>query len=334
MSSIKERSPSEFLKDISHVTKVYKNFWKDAEMLAKKKSWPNYIFLPIKYWATLVEFSYSLMGQHDVDFQHLTELSTIVAAVGAWRYSKGIYRFDDEILESIISTPQSKLPSSVLRNMPEWCVYIETKNKIDWGGIPIQGFFCYISRAPESHNDLPVHENNSDSIAFVLNDGTGAPILTSLPILDATINDAYNEHEAVKRKIPKFMSQDILFLKKAMPLVLYLCSQEPDISGHDKPGERPSYAKYTKTKKGERLFAAQKERVWDVGKVIGESIRQNRSQANRNGAKSVAPHLRRAHWHGFWKGSRKGEGEREYMCKWIPPIFVNSDKANDNANDI
>lgn len=34
------------------------------------------------------------------------------------------------------------------------------------------------------------------------------------------------------------------------------------------------------------------------------------------------PHVRRAHWHGFWSGPRKSEKQRTFSVQWLPPIAV------------
>jgi hypothetical protein len=43
----------------------------------------------------------------------------------------------------------------------------------------------------------------------------------------------------------------------------------------------------------------------------------------------VAPHVRAAHWHHFWKGPR--DGARELVLRWLPPILVKMDEAPDLA---
>ena len=51
----------------------------------------------------------------------------LLAAIGTWRYSQGIYRFDDSVYEALRDTvPSGDMPVDVLYRLPEWCVYIET----------------------------------------------------------------------------------------------------------------------------------------------------------------------------------------------------------------
>ena len=45
--------------------------------------------------------------------------------------------------------------------------------------------------------------------------------------------------------------------------------------------------------------------------------------------RTVAPHVRRAHWQSFWTGKRKGRDDGKFgdelIVKWIPPISINED---------
>jgi hypothetical protein len=106
-----------------------------------------------------------------------------------------------------------------------------------------------------------------------------------------------------------------------LSLVIYLCSKEPEYKG----GSSPSRPRPKRTKKGWRLFPASRPRVWAVGQDTGEAIaRAHRQPSQQTGERTrPEPHIRRAHWHGFWVGPRGGERRFEY--KWLPPIPVNVD---------
>jgi hypothetical protein len=73
-----------------------------------------------------------------------------------------------------------------------------------------------------------------------------------------------------------------------------------------------------------RLFEADKPTVWTVGEETGAQIKKARETATRKTGYSVRPHMRRAHWHGFWSGPLTAE-KRDFAVKWLPPIFVGGD---------
>ena len=75
------------------------------------------------------------------------------------------------------------------------------------------------------------------------------------------------------------------------------------------------------------MYPPDKPRIWHIGEEIGRTIRMYREQSSRQYQGSPRPHMRRAHWHGFWSGTIKSkEGvepiPREFNLRWLPPIPV------------
>ena len=78
-----------------------------------------------------------------------------------------------------------------------------------------------------------------------------------------------------------------------------------------------------------RYFPADKLTLWDVGYRIGAALSAHRLTGDQKSAKgskrlhaSPRPHIRRAHWHSYWIGSRKKPKERELVVKWLHPILI------------
>lgn len=124
-------------------------------------------------------------------------------------------------------------------------------------------------------------------------------------------------------------------LAPLLSTTLYLCAANAEISAADGSERRPENPTPKRTKKhGERLFAAQKVREWDVAFRIGAALRRARADAEASPAGSgagderrrVRAHYRRAHWHTYWTGPRSGE--QTPVLKWLPPIPVNVDYAD------
>ncbi|MCR4443263.1 MAG: hypothetical protein NUV48_14105 [Peptococcaceae bacterium] len=114
-------------------------------------------------------------------------------------------------------------------------------------------------------------------------------------------------------------------------LVLYLCSVSADYAGE--PPQHPSQRPPAKKK----LVAANETRVWEVGVRVGAALRAARvapgriapqsSDQEEKSRSSPRPHYRRAHWHHFWVGPRKGE--RRLTLKWLHPVLVNVRKETE-----
>ncbi len=103
--------------------------------------------------------------------------------------------------------------------------------------------------------------------------------------------------EGIERAMPEAQSKVLMesigsSLQTILSLILYLCSEEPEIESKKQSGERPSYPKYTQTKKGLRLFPAEKPRIWNVGNRIGKKLKNAEFQSDQEGIRSIKPHLR------------------------------------------
>lgn len=114
-------------------------------------------------------------------------------------------------------------------------------------------------------------------------------------------------------------------LKKILSLVLYICSDEPEIEDVKIPGIYPKYPERIKTKKGFRLFPAKGPRYWQVGESTGNALSQTTNaheQEKLSTNRRVRAHLRRGHWHGFWSGKLDAPELRKFSYRWLPPQLV------------
>jgi hypothetical protein len=302
----------------------YPQAWKLAEMMRRDASelgdWPAWCYLPMSGWYSII--SYQLQKDR-LDLKSVADLP-ILSAVGAWRYTQGIYRFDQALFDALSRTTIDRLiPVEVLYRMPEWCVYIETPDiKVGWLGLTVYGFFAHLEYdAGEGHTELRI----------VLDTDT-LPLSIPLYVGEWGIYEALNKarHKALLRVKPseragmELNAREAELMQQLMSLILYICSDEPDISGHTKQS-RPQYPQYKRVKKGLMLFPPSKPTIWNLGANIGEQLRQaehaERAERSHVGdRKSPRPHLRRAHWHGYWTGKR--DSEQTFSYRWMPPIVV------------
>jgi hypothetical protein len=120
----------------------------DAHRSQKAASWPRYCFLPIaitRDWAGSLTLGPDSDGS-DGDIRGLTDDSIVrVAALAAWRQGKGIYVFDETVLDELWQTPiEGDLPSEVLEGLPEWCPYIAFRRPRRTAIGDICGFFVFL----------------------------------------------------------------------------------------------------------------------------------------------------------------------------------------------
>jgi len=278
--------------------------------------WPAWCYLPMAASYAVVSGG----GPNRVPFSRAADVG-IMAALSAWRLTQGIYRFDPAVYDAVRDTPVSgNIPAQVLYQLPEWCVYVETPGA-HWLGQPLHGFFAHLEH---DHNDQRAELR-------LLLDAGAAPGLASLqPMpLHLGIWPLAESIERMRHEAERVAGQAIAaqpgLLDDVAPLVsllLYLCSQASEIGDGQR---RPRNPEPKKTKRGWKLFAADRPTTWDVGLRLGAALRRA-YQAEQTGQGTAAsgtsprPHIRRAHWHGYWRGPL--DGDRQFDLRWQPPIAV------------
>lgn len=314
--SKKEIRPVEHLKAAGQ---HYPRAWKLIDVFREGRGkdlpkWPAWCFLPMSAWYAIVSED---SGGIAVPLNQVQDIGRL-GALGTWRYSQGIYRFDQTIFDQLWNTGISgDLPGDVLLRLPEWCIYIETPGKKYLDDV-LYGFFVHLEWDATDHRhelrlllDMenyllpqPIHIGDwplSKAIERMINESTRhIPTGTMIPLPN---QDQYQAWQNI--------------LAPIMNLILYLCSDEPDFG----PSKRPERAKTKRTKKGWKLFPAQKPIVWNIGERIGKQIREyDATQNPESTVRTVRPHLRRAHWHGYWTGPK--DGPQRFKYHWIPPLLV------------
>ncbi len=308
---------------LNAVVKLYPNIsaWVDEFREDSGKGlpkWPDWCFLPMAAWYAIVSTANKVRTLP----LHLVGDVSKLAAIGTWRYSQGIYHVDNTLLNELIDSPISgSIPSEVLYRLPEWCLYIETPD-LHWLNDKLYGFWVH----------LEWDANSGRSELRLLLDTENALIGIPLHIGAWTVTEAVDRAMAVSKLhgenagisfpfTPDAVQSIATEINPLISVLLYLCSQEPDIDDTITPQSFPERPRPKKTKKGWRLFPADKPRVWAVGASLGQKLRQSLSaEQGEPTNRTVRAHLRRGHWHGYWKGAH--QGERKFIYKWIPPIVV------------
>jgi hypothetical protein len=272
--------------------------------------WPDNVLLPIEGWFETAR----VCGIWADKIEDMEEMMWFTS-VGTWRYSQGVYRFDRNIYKALVETTlPDTVPLSVFARLPEWCLYLETPGMIV-EGTDIYGVYAFLGY-DFKFSLLELR------ITF---DGDG--FRGSLPIL-------LSENETIPSAVAKFGYEEnpsddmrevhsliVEAIKPILSLLLYICSDEPEIDDMRNPGLSPSKVYPQKIKGGFKLFVPNSPRIWDVGKHTGEMIgnAKERRSDSPGEHKWLAPHLRRAHWHGY----RTGKGRKTFKFNWILPIAVN-----------
>ena len=282
--------------------------------------------------------------------------------LAAWRSTKGIFRFDADLLATLAKTSNSQvLPSASMLRLPHWCVYLDVASRLTWERSPIHGLFAMIYQESE---DRP-----KPLLALLLNTEQNLQFF-ALPLGGLTLNDALEEADRISQAAiasqgvstaglvtsdptPEDLSEfavDFDAVREEIPallnVLLYLCADNVDFAN----GTRPAKPKPAMTRKGPKLFSALAVTEWNVGVRVGAELRRAQglaelsfvSDAPPAASSRPRPHVRCAHWHHYWTGPKLTTGmrnggdvsgvehradaskaPRKLVLRWIAPTLVN-----------
>lgn len=302
--------------------------------------WPDWCYVPIAAAVSLVTDGAPPPFGPAEAAKMIAHPPAIVAALAAWRLTKGIYRFDPTLRNEVAGMPlDGVLPAQVFLSLPEWCIWIETPgmafpalrhdiNKVD-------GFFV--------HLDYNITHNRAElRFTFHFPDAPvqGFPPWVPFPLHlgDWSVQEAvWRTFQAAQVDLEhgtpdeqrEFAADMAVAMVPFINLVLYICSTNADFGA-----ERPIHPSHrAPAGKKKKLVAAEQVRTWDVGIRLGPALQRARSAESAPAAEASAsggeagrasprPHWRRGHWHHYWIGPRSRPQERKIILHWLPPIPV------------
>ena len=304
--------PKQILREISHQ-------WPDTQAQVKKfradkgkclPEWLDWCYLPIAAGYAISTHG----GPINARLFDARISPAVITAAASWRVSQGVYRFDADLYNALINQPMDgNVPCEALKRLPEWCVYIETIGA-NFRGVTIVGFWAHLE------NDM---NDGRMELRLVLMCNDGKNIALPIHLGNWALEEGLSRMQAEACKNAGVNLPDIDFIGDIVPLVqlvLYLCAENADML---KTPIHPS----TRVRMSGQVDVPKEVRLWNVGERIGTAIRkyqnQELKQRENQGTGTHAsprPHMRRAHWHHFLTGERKGE--RKLLLRWLPPIPV------------
>lgn len=252
--------------------------------------------------------------------------------IARWRACRQVYRIDRTVADALAEQElDGTLPVDVLYRMPYPIIYVDSRVPVScqtdkrWA----DGFFAYLDRDILGELDM--------TFVYLMDDGTRSRM--SLVVEDGATLESCIAHIAdVDENLDRLMGsamprnmlsdpEELACLRYcatvSLNLLLFVLSAEngaetvytpPRVSKSQKVGRRTN----TETV---RMLGAK------IGSAIGAARCASRGSSHSVGDRTVAPHVRRAHWQSFWIGRRKGREDGKFgdgvVVKWIPPIPVN-----------
>lgn len=287
--------------------------------------WPDHYYIPYTPLRNMVMRGLGFRSGDTIPAE-LSDEFNFAASMAAWRVTQGIYRIDPTVYDALCATPVTgELPVELLRHLPEWCVYLETPG-MHWDHLPVYGVFANLWGDGDGAEVLTLHLNH-----------TSGPLACPVDLTHRTLGEAIRGQFQSMRSAgmvvePAFERNMPTLLPRILSLLLYLCSEAAEIGDG---ASRPSRPVPKRTKKGVRMFAAQRPVCWDVATRLGAALRRAGPDAAGDAAGAgdgagthagPRPHIRRAHWHTYLSGPRDSA---KRTLRWMPPIAVNVETPDD-----
>lgn len=317
---------------VNWISRRYPTAWAQADALRRdhRQDWPTWCYLPHRHWQDIAR---PYWPDRRATPDTMIDVSRL-AALGAWRVTQGIYRFDPDLYAALIDTPLTgDLPDELLYRLPSWGVYVETPG-LSYAGQPLIGYYAHLNQHQNGRTDLRLLiDSDSETRLFPVPIPLGqGSLMNALQAYLQVARDHYEQQNDVEKLIVTAqmeadLQKDVDALQPLISLLLYLCADDADY-------ERPLRLKTARPRSlGKQRIAVIPEnaRHWDVGTRIGAALRSFRDaalpsstdQPQSSDRAKPRPHWRRAHWHTFWTGPL--DSERTAQVKWLPPIAVGLD---------
>lgn len=229
-----------------------------------------------------------------------------------WYKTKKIYRFDKDFLEVLVNTDKLEVNTDVFRFLPYENLYFDLKGMTEIGkkiqdDILYEGLFVNVEETADEFiiTAFPVNKDRYNGFFMRFEKGTQKK----------TYGDTVTEHGLHTDYLEKLVLQ----------ILTYFASDKPDI-----------VEGMPETKKGVKTGGKKKSEVteYKVGFRFGTAFRKAKADEKKNTNTAVGngmggkkkPHIRQAHWHYYWHGSKKDV--RVKKPHWLPPILVNTDNSD------
>lgn len=319
---------------IKRFPKLYANLTEHRKML--QKSLPQFCFLDYKTFLSIINYCY---GYSD---NMVTRCSLHAGwSIASWGLSKSIYKFDDDFLDAVMETEAAKtIQTDIFFSIPDWGMYVELDDDV------LKGFFAsvdvgeYNAETEQYEPELWIiavyddkdykYRKKKETMAYcissskiggkmpfdkLLENFTSRGTTTGSGDLSDVSDEEYEAYleSDEHNDVVDIHDEEIT---KILNVLMYICSENCEYAD---PSDKTNVYNIKTTKKGFKIFQAPRAKIKKIGFKTGQKLREARER-HVLGKNKVTPHLRRAHWHGYWYGSRKAKRRFEY--KWLPPTFV------------
>lgn len=281
-------------------------------------------------------------------FKKLRLIAGTAEASRIWREHRIVYRVHEDLLDGLSATPASvAVPCEVLARLPHPDPFIafpkSLRATIAENGPALAEPPVFTGMLVTGLTGTYELCSTVDPRLSTLNIALGGPLryeglprsyeehILTLPVTGTlTIDEMVQQHFEASGRYDTPDDDDRYAYTLALSLLLYVCSDQPDM--------RAASNAATQRGKGKRQRPKGAATVVDVGfdigpKLGGQSRRDdNEDSSSATTGRTVRSHVRRAHWHTYNTGPRTNPTR---ILRWLHPTIINpAQRADDRATII
>lgn len=247
---------------------------------------------------------------------------------------------DTNLYTELVATPfDGQIPISVLDKFPNFSVYLKlsipAKFNAQSGEVCVIGMWVSVGQNKTMDTGemqkaafVTLHclqKHHSDEHPYPLITPTAIPLKGGMTLEEFVFREKLlpnSKYKVVGSDEYKGMQIDLDTMKRDLNVVLYLCSTNLDVVDISPTVKRhPFKVLFSAKKKGKfKILPAIKSKIFTLGASLSKALKEQESICSKSETAPIRPHVRRAHWHGYWTGPRTGQ--QDYILKWIPPTLI------------
>lgn len=259
---------------------------------------PKECFLSVEKWIDILQAYFSL-NKIKIDENNITDIGVLPALL-TWRYTKDYFTYSKDLFTALLESDSiNKIPVHMLLKLKSWSIYIEFPAQD-----LIHGIFCSVTFKEDINCFVLQVMLDTDKrlipLSLVLKQDCTIESLIEHTLNYSSLNSDFTEKENLN-----------VTLRTIIPLVLYICSDKPDV----KHSSKICSAQSIKYKKEWKLIPPSNPNIYSVGENISVQSQIHDYHKNSN---TKCMHLRRGHWHVY----RVGENRSKSILKWLWPTVV------------
>lgn len=300
-----------------------------------KKDYPNGELCPIWRMAEYTEEEYSdlianMQYQNMMDTWSAIEIQMVynLTFMYNWSLFKQSYRYDDDFFQMLMyETDGKEVPVSILKSRLPFPAFFIDNRFTDADGCQYRGVYVSLIMDRPECPELGmffVEDTGESDYKYCL-----IPLYYGDKNIDE-LREMRNQEFFQTPKVHDDVNPDTMdqMVKGVINAVLYLCADNKEVTVKKVKTDQTVKSGPAKNKK-KTVKSTSNEVGYRIGSVIRKTktiyVHEEEQETSSESSvkhKKKTPHIRRAHLHHYWTGSKKNPEERKLINVFLPPQYI------------